>query len=103
MPTSSNIIGWIITIIISIIGWVLVLRANGTAKREAALIAKETAAVEIAKVTEALKSLPCAKNPEYEHQQGELFEKVKNMERLLNLLVGEKFGINKSREGQHGS
>jgi len=96
MPTSSNIIGWIITIVISIVGWYLVLRANGTAKREAAEVAKETAVLEMSKVSEALKSLPCAKNPEYERQQGQLFEKVKNMERLLNLLVGEKFG---NREG----
>ena len=80
MPTSSNIIGWVITIIISIIGWILVLRANGNAKREAAVVAKETATNEMTKVTEALRSLPCAKNPDYERQNGAMMNQVKNLE-----------------------
>ena len=80
MPTSSNIIGWVITIVISVIGWTLVLRANGNAKRTAAIVAKETAATEMTKVTEALRALPCARNPEYERQNGAMIQQVKNLE-----------------------
>jgi len=90
MPELSNIIGWVIIIIISLIGWVQTSKnaksANKKAEQaviEAAKIAREAVTQQIQRIEHTLNDLPCEKNRNYELDFGKLLEKVSRIEKML--------------------
>lgn len=83
---TSNIIGWAIIVIISIVGWLVTARNNSKAAAEAQRIARETAANEMTKVQGIINNLPCIKDTSYEKEAGRLEQKVDNLEKHLDAI-----------------
>jgi len=75
-------IGWALMILIYIIGW---WRTEANSRK----VAKDTAATEIARMEGILKALPCAKNPHYEQDEGQLLEKVQKLEETQKRIEGK--------------
>ena len=92
-----SIIGWIVVLVINVIGWWLSANRNSKAVAEAARIAKETAATELNNMKVILGNLPCVTDPNYQKREGKMEEQVNNLKESMDRLEGklDKFLVNK--------
>ena len=91
---TSNIIGWVIVILISVIGWILANKATSkvatVAAEKAKEVAKETAANEIKGIQDSLKVLPCMKSNTYEKDYGALIQLVKDLDKKFDQILSNQ-------------
>jgi formiminotetrahydrofolate cyclodeaminase len=80
---TADIVGWVIVVIISLVGWILTARNNGKVAAEAQHVAKEAAAAATTKLENLVANLPCIKDSTYEREMGALNQKVVDIEKRL--------------------
>jgi D-alanyl-lipoteichoic acid acyltransferase DltB (MBOAT superfamily) len=90
MPQTTNIIGWIITLIISCVGWYLVSQNNKNIARDVKTKAAEVARAELSKVDDIVNRLPCVKNNgDYMKAMGKQEERIDRMEKDIHMILEE--------------
>jgi len=90
MPQTSTVIGWVLTLAISCVGWILVSNNNKKIAGEVKTKAAEVAKAELTKVDDIVNKLPCVKNNgDYMKAAGKQEERIDNMERDIHLILEE--------------